>query len=482
MRLIITSIFLSIFLFIGCEKDKITITTSSENARQAFITGRDLFEKLQFRESAENLEQAIALDSNFVMAYLYLSALQQNPNVTYQYIQKAKSVMDAVSEGERLSVLAAEAEMNGNRKGNEEYLQEIVKAYPRDERALTNLGTFYFAYKQYDKALIFFKRAIEVNPQYPTVYNQLGYTYRYLDNYQAAEESFKKYIALIPDNPNPYDSYAELLLKMGEYDVSMETYQKALEMDPDFEFSHFGLASNLIYMKDYNKARHQLKRLAKIASSDEQVIRAHYGCAIAYLAEGNLEEGLNEIDQMIVLTEKNNNTVRMIRNYYVKARILAEYDKVEEAWQVLKMGKSYMSKAEISPEIELNLEQTYLFYAALIAVKQNDLKSANDYAEKYEAKIEKDDNQLMIKAGFFLQGIIATAENDFPTAIKEFEQADLSDPVNLYWLAKAQMEMGETEQAKLNLKKVIKFNDLASINYVITRIRAEKVLARLRNS
>ena len=482
MRLITTTLILFVFLLTGCEKDKIAITTSSENARQEFITGRDLFEKLQFREASEHLEKAIALDSNFVMAYLYLSILQQNPAVRHQYIKKAKSAMEDVSEGERLSVLAAEAEMNGNRKAHEKYLQEIVEAYPRDERALTNLGTYYLAYQKFEKALIYFKRAIEANPAYPTVYNQIGYVYRYLDDYQAAEESFKKYIALIPDNPNPYDSYAELLLKMGEYDVSMETYQKALELDPDFDYSHFGLASNLIYMKEYNKARNQLKRMAKIASSDEQVIRAYYGSAITYFAEGNLRDGLNEIDAIIRISEKNSNTVHVIRNYYTKARILAEFDKIEEAWQTMKEGQSLLPKAETTPEIEHNLKQLYLFNAAYIAVKQNDLKSAKEYAEQYNALTENDDNPIMLRAGSSLQGLIAFYEKDYSTAIEKFEKADLNDPLNMFWLARAQMESGQTEQAILNLKKVIKYNGLASINYILTRIRAEKVLARLRHS
>jgi len=456
MRLIIATLCFYILLFSACTQDKLSITTSSDRARQEFIEGRDLFEKLQFTESAEHLEQAIRLDSNFVKAYLYASILQQNPNMRRQYINKAKAVMNEVSEGERLLVLAAEADMNGDRKKQEKYLQDIVESYPRDERALTNLGTFYFGSKEFEKALIYFKQAIDINPEYPTVYNQIGYVYRYLDDYPNAEQSFKKYIALIPDNPNPYDSYAELLLTMGEYDVSMETYQKALEIDPDFEFSHFGLASNYIYMKEYNKARHQLKRLAKIASNDEQVMRAHYGCAIAYLAEGNLEDGIKEVDKMIELSEKYSNTVRTIRNYYMKARILAEFDKLEEAWKMLEQGKSLMPESEIPPDIEHNLEQTYLFFAAMIAVNEGDLKTANSYADKYTAMVEDDASTPLKKARFSLQGLIAFAGKNYARAIKEFEQSDMSDPFNLYWLARTQMEMGENDQAKINLKKVIK--------------------------
>jgi hypothetical protein len=44
------------------DKDKIPITTSSEEAKQDFIKGRDLAEKLKVNESLKYLDNAIAKD------------------------------------------------------------------------------------------------------------------------------------------------------------------------------------------------------------------------------------------------------------------------------------------------------------------------------------------------------------------------------------------------------------------------------------
>ena len=49
---------------------KIPITTSSEEARKEFLTGRDLNEKLLVQDSIAHYDKAISLDANFAYAEL----------------------------------------------------------------------------------------------------------------------------------------------------------------------------------------------------------------------------------------------------------------------------------------------------------------------------------------------------------------------------------------------------------------------------
>ena len=63
-------------IFSGCskkEEGKIEITTMSSEAKDDFIAGRDLFEKLRQRESLTYFENAFAKDDKFAMAYYYHS-------------------------------------------------------------------------------------------------------------------------------------------------------------------------------------------------------------------------------------------------------------------------------------------------------------------------------------------------------------------------------------------------------------------------
>ena len=91
---------------LGCSikpKDagKIPITTSSDEARQNFIKGRDLTESLQGQESLQYLDKAIQADSTFASAYLIRSAFQPTAKDFFDDINKAVSFAGNASQGEQ---------------------------------------------------------------------------------------------------------------------------------------------------------------------------------------------------------------------------------------------------------------------------------------------------------------------------------------------------------------------------------------------
>jgi tetratricopeptide (TPR) repeat protein len=216
----------------SADSGKIPVTTSSEEARKEFTRGRDLAEKLLIQDSIAHFDRAIALDPNFALAELNRAQVSPTGPEFFEHLKKAVSLADKASNGERLLILANEAGANGNATKQKEYLDQLVAAYPDDERAHFNLGGYYFGQQDMPKAIEHYKKATELSPTYSTAFNILGYAYRQNSDYANAEQAFKKYIELIPRDPNPYDSYAELLLKMGRFDEAITQYKKALEIDP----------------------------------------------------------------------------------------------------------------------------------------------------------------------------------------------------------------------------------------------------------
>ena len=251
----------------GCSKKeddgKIAITTMSSEAKNDFVEGRNLFEKLQQRESLQYFENAFASDNKFAMAYYYHSLANPTTKGFFEDLDNAMANIENTSEGEQLIILALKAGVDGNQKLQEEKLKKLVELYPDDERAQGQLGQFYFGQQKYDLAVQYLKKSTEINPDYSSSYNMLGYSYRNLENYEEAEKAFKKYVELIPDDPNPYDSYAEMLSKQGRYEESITEYQKALSIDPNFFASHMGISNNLIYLNKYDEAKENCNEMLR---------------------------------------------------------------------------------------------------------------------------------------------------------------------------------------------------------------------------
>jgi tetratricopeptide (TPR) repeat protein len=198
--------FVSLFTA-GCMKQtdngKIAISTLSSEAKEDFLKGRELFEKLRARESLQYFESAFTKDNKFAIAYYYHSLANPTNKGFFEDLNNAVANVNNASEGEKLIILALKAAVDGNQKLQEDQLKKLVELYPNDERAQGQLGQFYFGQQKYDLAVEHLKKSTEIAPDYSTSYNMLGYSNRNLGDYAEAEKAFKKYIELIPNDPNP---------------------------------------------------------------------------------------------------------------------------------------------------------------------------------------------------------------------------------------------------------------------------------------
>src|SRR5215510_989824 len=213
---------------------KIPITTSSPQAKEEYLKGRDMVDKLQITDSVAHFQKAVELDSNFAMAELSLAGSAPTAKEFFEHLRRAVNLADKASNGEKLLILATEAGANALPRTQKEHLDALVAAYPNDERAQFALGGWYFGQADFPNAIEHYKKATELDGNYSSAWNLLGYAYRQNVDYANAEKAFQKYVELIPKDPNPYDSYAELLMKMGRFEDSIAQYRKALEIDPNF--------------------------------------------------------------------------------------------------------------------------------------------------------------------------------------------------------------------------------------------------------
>jgi tetratricopeptide (TPR) repeat protein len=458
---------------------KLPVTTKSEEARQEFLQGRDLSERLLGQESLQHFDQAIAADPEFASAELARANNSPTAKEFFDHLKKAVTLADKTSEGEKLLILANEAGANGNTSKQRDYLEKLVAAYPRDERAQFNLGTFYFAQQEMDRAVEHLKKATELAPKYSPSYNLLGYAYRQQGNYSDAEQAFKGYINLIPNDPNSYDSYAELLLKMGRFDDSLTQYHKSLSIDPHFVPSHFGIAADEMYLGKPEEANAELQKMASEARNDGELRTAFFGMAVVAADTGHLDKALQAVDRQYAIAEKKNDVAAMAGDLRMKGNILIEMSKYNEAQQQFDRSVQMIEGSDLSQEIKDNAELQHQFDSAAVAIGKKDFATAKNLAEQFRQGAEASKNENQVRLAHEIAGRLALAQKDHDKAIAELEQASQQDPRNLYRLSQAYQGKGDSGEAHDYCVKAAEFNSLPALNYAYIRTKAQKQLTQV---
>jgi tetratricopeptide (TPR) repeat protein len=480
LELLFIVVFFTFFITQGCTKqvdeNKIATTTSSESAKEDFLKGRDLFEKLRQRESLQYFESAISKDNKFAMAYYYHSLANPTNKGFFEDVNNAVANAEKSSEGEKLIIMALKAGADGNQKLQEEQLKKLVSLYPNDERAHGQLGQFYFGQQDYEKAVEHLKKSTELNPDYSSSYNMLGYSYRNLGNYDEAEKAFKKYIELIPGDPNPYDSYAELLSKEGKYEESIAQYKKALEIDPDFFASRMGISNNLIYLNRYDEAIKNGNDSYEMAKNDGERRFALFTNTVAYVDAGNTEAALNEMQKQYDLAKNINDAGAMSGDVNTMANILFEAGKYDEAKTRFIESTSILEKSDLSEEVKENNRRLDDFDMGRIELMTGRTDEAKKRAQSFSMSTAKANNKFQVWLSHYLNGLIALNEKDYKNAVSEFEKSNLQNPQVFYFMAKAYLMDGNTSEAKKYAEKCINFNPLISLNEAFVRNNAKEML------
>ena len=484
--LLVAVVALSAAVAIGCnaksprsasaaaEGGRIPITTKSDEAKNEFLQGRALADKLLAQDSLAHFDRAIALDPEFASAELARANASPIAGEFFQHQQKAAGLADKASEGERLLILANQAGANGDAAKQKEYLEKLVSEYPADERAHFTLGGYYFGQQDFAQAVEHCKRAAEIAPSYSPAYNILGYSYRQQGDYTNAEQAFKKYIELIPNDPNPYDSYAELLLKMGKYEESIAQYRKALSIDPHFVASHFGISADLTYMGKAQEAMAELQKIIDQARNDGETRLALFGMAVVASDGGKYDQAAQHMDKEYAVAEKKNDAASMAADLQAKGNILLAGRKYGEAQKAFERSLQITEGSGLSQEIKDNARLVHHFNLTMIAVGKKDLAKARAEAEEFRKGVDASRNPAQGKQTHELAGVIALAEKNYETAIAELEQASLQNPQNLYRLYEAYQAKGDSTKAQEYRVKAANFNPLPQLNYAFIRTKVQK--------
>lgn len=283
------------------------VTTTSEEAREHFLLGRDAAHHYQFAEAREHLDQAIAADPSFVLAHLHRGGSAAYLSELQDYLGRAEANRDRATAGEQQMIDAFRAFLLENDYDRAiEILSGLSAHYPDDPYLPSYLGFRYYRnLGRYDEGTEQFMLALERDSSFVQAYNWLGYIAMDQGDYATAEENFQRYIQLAPDEPRPHNSLGVLRLRQGRYEEAAQQFEQAFAVDSRFTTSRDNLARTRIEQANerFEQAfgRQDAAAMAALYSASGQLLPVGSGVvegpeAIERFWQGVFDAGLTGVD------------------------------------------------------------------------------------------------------------------------------------------------------------------------------------------
>ena len=454
----------------------IPITTASDEALEYYIEGLELAQNIRGQEALYYYSKAIGEDPEFAMAYVQLALVQTTPKLAYKYLNKAKALIDNVSDGEALIILATEAGFNGELEKQNNYLLTLIERYPNDANTHRIYGNFQYGLAKYKSAIKHLKRSLELNPALTQPYNILGYSYRQIGDYDEAEKYLLKYIEIISEDPNPYDSYAELLLKKGEFAKSIEYYRKALEIQPKFFASKIGIATNLTLMEEHDAACDELETIREETNDPGILQQMNFAKSVVNVDRRDFDQAIGFIENNISISKEIKDNLSLGNELNNLGTLYLMQGDNKKSLKYFEKSLEYFERSDISQDLKYYLRRQLFVNTGWLAYLKEDLETLKKHKEKYISSAPQALNLNEIRNVHVLGGHINMLEHDYANAIYEYNQANLENPRIVYLIGSAYENLGDYESAYENYSTAAHFNALNSLNYAyIRKIALEKL-------
>lgn len=126
-----------------------------------------------------------------------------------------------------------------------------LKIYPSNYQTLNDLGTVYLFFdKQPDSAILFLKKAINLNPQLEPAWVNLGMAYREVRKFDSAAICYSNILRKNPQQIKAYFALANVYNDMGEMKKAIEMNLAVLKSSPDLDVPYINIGNYILQAGD----------------------------------------------------------------------------------------------------------------------------------------------------------------------------------------------------------------------------------------
>lgn len=211
-------------------------------------------------------------------------------------------------------------------------LLPILMGCSPSEEQLFDEGVQRLESQQFDQAVEYFDRLIEINPEHPSAYNARGVAFFELGQWDQAIESFTASIALDSTSYKPFFNRGNAYMEKEEFTQAVIDYNFANGLDPQQTDIYYNRGLALLGLESYEDALVDFD-MALMANPNQPQV--HFNKAKAQLGNNNPLGALESLTNTISLDSRN-----AAAYYLLGVTEMSALEKKEEGCANLKIALS----------------------------------------------------------------------------------------------------------------------------------------------
>lgn len=315
-------------------------TTYSYPAYLQYLQGREQMYRWNFRGAIGPFEQAVALDSTFALARLYLGVIDGMYSFTTtgtfglsasarHTIRTAKRLATGATDLERRYIDTYLALFDGELTRAGELAYALLQRYPKEKDAAFIVGLTRRLLGRYDESIDAFEKALEIDPAFAACYNELASAYLRSGDPQKALSTIRKYLALQPDVSNAYDSAWEIHMMAGMPDEALRVTEDALRHNASWYTFHQRAGQTHLLQDRPEEAREHFHRAALVNPRWQVSLHRHVGYTLVH--EGRYAEARAAFARAVEQARAGNNPQLILPALLDLGSMVTEQGHTEEA-------------------------------------------------------------------------------------------------------------------------------------------------------
>ena len=154
-----------------------------------------------------------------------------------------------------------------------EYFNKVLEKDPERPDVYKSIGWFYINKEQYEQAIQYWQKALEIDPNTPGMHYNIALALMGQNKQMEAIEELEKDIQISPNSASSYFLLGQLYFRQKEYEKARNNYEKAIEIEPNYTNAYYGLFTLSIRLKQQDKAETYMAVFKKLKTEDMKVLK-----------------------------------------------------------------------------------------------------------------------------------------------------------------------------------------------------------------